>query len=173
MYLKSSKTKPAWPVLHVTVAGFVFNAASLSPALDNNTVWDTFLKASSTVYVRYSESMLTDQESVSLSEEWEYNCDEGQIHLTFAGTESHNSLGIEERYYCTLRKLNSKVIRDKPHLPDDLAPAKSAQAMNEKTGPHGLVPSLLVIRVLPKLPKISPQGFPRQKERLRAAQAAR
>lgn len=117
--------------------------------------------------------MLANQGSVFLSEEWEYNGEDGQIHLKCTGTESHNSLGIGEKCHSTLRSIYSKTICDQSNLPDDFALAKSVQAMNKTTGPHGLLHSLLVFRAPPQLPKISPQEFPRQKERLLAAQVAR
>ena len=40
--------------------------------------------------------------------------------------------------------------------------------MNDCTGPDGLVPSLLVFGVTPRLPNISLKEFPSQKERFRA-----
>ena len=45
--------------------------------------------------------------------------------------------------------------------------------MNETVGPHGLVPSLLVFGVLPKIPDITKHECPSQKERLQAAHTAR
>lgn len=104
-----------------------------------------------------------------MSKEWEYSCEESQIRLKCTATESHSSPGIGEKHHSTLRTKSSKVICYQPNLPDDLVLAKSAQAINEAIGPYGLVPSILVFGDLPKLPKISSQKFPQQKERLRAA----
>lgn len=55
----------------------------------------------------------------------------------------------------------------------NIAISTSSYAMNEAVGPHGFLPSLLVIVMMPKLPKSSSQDFSHQKECMRSTRAAR
>ena len=117
--------------------------------------------------------MLTDQGSIFLSKEWRFNYDRVDISLQNTGAESHNSLGRGEKYHSTLRTIYNNVAHEHPDLARDVALDLSVQAMTCTVGPHGLVPSLLVFDVLPKLPLGSVKSFPAQQERLRAASTAR
>ena len=104
-----------------------------------DTVWNTFLRACSSAYIGYPESMLTDQGSIFLSKEWRFNCDRVDISLQNTGTESHNSLGIGEKYHSILRTIYNKVAHEHPDLARDVALALSVQAMNCTVGPHGRI----------------------------------
>ena len=172
MFLKDKKNRSR-PVLHIIDAGTQFSSASFLKESSTNTVWNTFVKIWSSMYVGFPESLLTDQGSVFLSKEWAYNCETSEIKLHHTGTESHNSLGIGEKYHSTLRTIYQKGRCDHRDLPENIALAKSVQAMNETVGPHGLVSSLLVFRILPNLPSVSSRDFLNQRERLRAAATAR
>jgi hypothetical protein len=74
------------------------------------------------------------------------------IVLQLSGTESHNSLGVGERYHAPLRRLYHKIISECPRLDPHLALKHAVQAMNDTQGPEGLVPSLLLFGVLPRFP---------------------
>jgi len=58
-------------VLHTIDVGTNFSATRFIERQDTATIWNTFLRAWSTMYIGYPESMLTDQGSVFMSEEWE------------------------------------------------------------------------------------------------------
>lgn len=53
------------------------------------------------------------------------------------------------------------------------AEADTVHALNNTVGTHRLMPTLFVLRVLPRLPSVSKQDVPAQKGTLRAAQTAR
>ena len=108
MFLKDKKGISR-PVLHVIDAGTRFSAAQFLKASDVDTVRNEFLRAWSSAYIGYPESMLTDQGSIFLSKEWRFSCDRVDISLQNTGTESHNSLGIREKYHSTLRTIYNKV----------------------------------------------------------------
>lgn len=171
MYLSDSKGKSR-PVLHVVDAGTRFSAAAFLPGSDVNSVWNTFVKIWSTVYVGFPESFLTDQGSVFVAKEWEHNCETNDIKLRHTGTESHNSLGAGEKYHSTLRTIYQKVRTEHRNVPVDVALTICVKAMNDSVGPHGLVPSLLVFGVMPRMPGLATKEFPRQRERLMAARTA-
>ena len=63
IYLDVGKGKQQ-PVQHVVDEGTRFQAAFFLPAHGTKTIWNTFLKIWSQMYVGFPESMLTDQGSV-------------------------------------------------------------------------------------------------------------
>jgi hypothetical protein len=73
------------------------------------------------------------------------------IELRATGTESHNSLRQGETYHSILRHVYNKVSLTHPDLPSELMLALAVKAMNDTAGPHGLVPSLLLFGVLPRI----------------------
>ena len=189
MYLDASRTRREnqKPVLHVVDAGTKFQNAAFLLALDTTTIWNTFITIWASLYVGFPESMLTDQGSVFMSKEWEYNCETASIELRHTGTESHNSLGAGETYHALLRRVYSKTRHEHDGLNPGLCLRISIKAINSTVGPDGLCPQLLVFGVMPRLfgvmprlfgvmprlPTISRQEFPAQKERLPAMRTAR
>ena len=123
MYLKDKKGTSR-PVLHIIDAGTRFGAAAFLPKLDTNTIWNTFIKIWSTTYIGFPECMLTDQGSVFVSKDWKSNCSMAEIKLFHTGTESHNSLGLCQKYHSTLRTIYQKLRSDRPNLPCDIALSK-------------------------------------------------
>lgn len=67
-------------------------------------------------------------------------------------TQSHNSLSICERYHHIIRQVFLKVEAQHPNLGPDLTLSISVHAVNTTVGPNGLVPTLLLLGTLPKLP---------------------
>lgn len=104
MFLPDRKKKTR-PVLHIIDAGTRFRAAAFLTKYDSQTLWNTFVKIRSSVYVGFPESVLLDQGSVILSNEWSSNFELSGIKLFHSGTESHKSLGIGEKYHSTLRTI--------------------------------------------------------------------
>ena len=117
--------------------------------------------------------MLTDQGSVFMSKEWEYNCETASIELRHTGTDSHNSPGAGETYYALLRRVYRKTRHEHDALNPGLCLRISIKAINYTVGPDGLCPQLLIFGVMPRLPTIFRQEFPAQKECLRAMRTAR
>jgi len=139
-------------VLHTIDVGTNFSATRFIERQDTATIWNTFLRAWSTMYIGYPESMLTDQGFVFMSEEWGNSCESASINLRHTGTESHNSLGAGETYHSMLRRIYNKVGMEFPKIPAEVRLSLSVKAMNDSAGPDGLVPSLLVFGVLPTMP---------------------
>jgi hypothetical protein len=94
------------------------------------------------------------------------------IRLQLSGIESHNSIGIDERYNAPLRYICTKIRMDYPELDSNLVLRLSIKAMNDTMGPEGLVPSLLVFGVLQRVPATR-TSLPNQKDRMEAFSAAR
>lgn len=167
------RTAKQRPVLHIVDVGTKFQNAAFPPSLDTTTIWNTFVKIWTAMYVGFPERMLTDQGSVFVSKEWEYNCELAKIELKHTGTESHNSLGSDETYHALMRRVYCKTRAEHPTVPEDVSLALTVKAINSTVGPDGLCPQLLVFGILPRPPGISPNELPAQKERFRALRTAR
>ena len=165
--------KPNRPVLHIIDAGTRFNAATFMEGETSAAVWNSFLKSWTTTYIGMPGSMLVDQGSTFLSDEWQHGCDLNHIELVTTGSQSHNSLGAGESYHAYLRRIYNKTQKSFPNIPDSVALALSVKAINDCTGPNGLCPTLLVFGTFPQLPSPALRDHQSQTMRFRAAAAAR
>ena len=161
------------PALHIVDVGTRFNSATFINAEDSTSVWNAFLCAWSCLYIGMPSSLLVDQGSVFVSDEWRHACQLNQIELVPTGTGSHNSLHVGESYHAYLRRLYRKIQKDFPRIPDRVALAIATKAINDTTGPKGLCPTLLVFGILPQLLSPSKRDHPSQIDRFRAAASAR
>jgi hypothetical protein len=160
------------PVLTIVDAGTTFTSATFLLAATAKAVWDAFLQCWTTVYTGFPESILTDQGSLFTSADWHAACNASRILLRHTGIESHNSLGTGERYHGPLRRIFKKVTASYPSVTAELRLALSTKAMNDCVGPEGLVPSLLVFGVMPRLPDF-PRQIPSQIDRFKCLYKAR
>lgn len=88
------------------------------------------------------------------------------------GVESHNSLALGERYHAPLRRLFNKVRHAEPTLIPEMALRVAQKSLNDTMGPNGLVPTLLVYGMLPRLP-VAESDFPDQQACMRALPVSR
>lgn len=118
-------------------------------------------------------SILGDQSSVFVADEWKFGCELNNIELIEIGTESHNSLGADETYHAYLRLVYQKIRKKHPKLEHDVVLSLSGKELNDFAGPLGLVSSLLVFGVMLQLPTSAKCDHPSQIARFRAACNAR
>ena len=72
-----------------------------------------------------------------------------------------------------MRRIFLKVKKDLPHLDDEIALIIAVCAMNDSLEPEGLVPSLLVFGMLPRIPMGSDkEASLKQFERMKAMSTA-
>ena len=67
--------------------------------------------------------------------------------------EAYNSVGIVERYYGTVRRAYQIITTEVPDISKDTALQMAFKAVNDSTGPDGLVLTLLVYGVYPRISK--------------------
>jgi hypothetical protein len=142
------------PVLSIDDAGTGFCASRFLVAENVETVWNTFLEAWSFLYVGLPQFILTDQGPVFLSAQWKHGCDLGKVHLRYTGIELHNSLGSGEQIHSKLRAVFNKISSEHLKLSRELRLSIAVKGFNDIAGPDGLVPSLLVLGALPRLPEV-------------------
>ena len=99
-------------------------------------------------------------------------CQLDGISLKISAVESHNSNDVGERYHSSLRRIYQKVVRKHPNINNDAALEVAVRVLNDTAGPNGLVLTLLVFGVMPRMP-IRPMELPSQLERMTAIHAAR
>lgn len=160
------------PVLHVVDTHTGYQNVALPKSMSAEHVWEAFLETWVTVYVGYPNRIRTDQGSVFTSKYWDSITALHGIDLQLSGVESHNSIGIGERYHAPLRRIFRVIHSQYPKLDPELALRLAVKAANDTLGPEGHVPSKLVYGVDPAFPVVNAK-HPKQRERMAALQTAR
>lgn len=160
------------PVLHVVDRDTKLGAACFLDGESAAHVWRAFLNIWVSVYVGYPDYVAIDQGPQFQSHEFKSFLNSAGIQLRPSGIESHNALGNGERYHSYLRSVYHKVRDDATQLSKADALRLAIKAVNDTAGPAGLVPTLLVFGVMPRLP-IHPKDLPEQRDRMQAMQSAR
>ena len=88
--------------------------------------------------------------------------------------EPHNSSGAGERYNAPLRKMYQKLKFEHPTMNNELGFSIATYGLKNTANPEGLIPSLLVLGTIPKIPLGNLKHLCRnQKERFEAMELAR
>jgi hypothetical protein len=142
------------PVLHVTDKDTKFGAARFDACPTKNPttaqIWEAFCKCWALVYIGMRDILRTDRGTQFTARDFELALSCHGIEQRFTAVESHHSLGVNERAHCILRRVYLKTRNDHPNLSQELALRYSVKAINETTGPSGLVPVLLVYGTMPR-----------------------
>ncbi len=89
-------------------------------------------------------------------------------------TQSHNSLGLCERYHSIIRRVYNKVKEDLLSLDKETSLFLAVHEVNNITGPDGLMPLILVYGAVPRTPLTNSTSLPpRQRARLERMRTAR
>ena len=124
------------------------------------------------MYIGHPDVIRVDQESAFTSPEFETLANRNGINIQLLGVQSHNAIGVEERYHSPLRRIFEKIFEEVPNIDPHWALQLAVKSMNDTVGPDGLVPSMLVFGVMPRFPPIR-ADLPKHEERMRAIQVAR
>ena len=161
-------------ILHVVDRGTHFSAARFIRRQNVEAVWNALIECWIAVYVGFPNIFAYDQGSVFNSELFTQACKQFGIIMKPTPTESHNSLSSCERYHAPLRRIYKKLQIEFPRLNEDTRLSLAVQALNNTAGPDGLVPTLLVFGMVPKLPLGHIENYPKsQRDRFAALEAAR
>lgn len=74
------------------------------------------------------------------------------INAIDAGAESHNALGEVERYHAYLRNIFDRVQFENQEMQNKVGLALAVKAFNDTAESSGMVPTLLVFGVAPRMP---------------------
>ena len=159
-------------VLHVVDPETHFSAATFIKQHSVESVWESFVTCWASLYVGFPEKIKVDQGSCFTFVRWTKRCENVGTEVQLSGIESHNSLGVGEKYHAPLRRVYRKIRNEEPKLEKSTVLQLANKAINDTMGPEGLVPSLLDFGCVPRLPSGSSE-LPGQKERMNALQTAR
>jgi hypothetical protein len=137
--------------LHVIDLHTHFSAAGFLQRQSVDDVWTTLLAIWVCVYPGLLNVIKADQGSVFTSARWRDIASISGVKLEISPIESHNSLTVGERYHDPLRRIYRKVRHDFPTITETLASSLANKAMNDTIGTEGLVPTLLVFGIVPRL----------------------
>lgn len=160
------------PVLHVVDRDTKFGAACFLENETTSGTWEAFLYIWVAPYIGFPDMIAVDQGPQFISAEWRNLTQAAGIKVKQSGIEHHNAIGTGERYHAYLRRIYNKVRMESPSLSSRMALSLSVKATNDTAGPSGLVPSLLVFGVMPRLP-VRHAAIPYHTKRMRAAISAR
>ena len=127
-----------------------FSAARFLPKISTDAVWEAIVLCWSSVYTGLPDNIAVDDGSQFRKVFAELTALH-DINLEKSGTQSHNALGIGDRYHKPLRDTYRKLKLDFPKMSRQLVLALSIKAMNDTLGPEGIVPSALVFGEFPSL----------------------
>lgn len=160
------------PALNVVDVDTHFSSAIFLRVKSTRDVWNAFVVCWASMYPGYPDRFKVDQDSVFTSKEWRQLSADAGVEIEFSGVESHNALGVGERYHAPLRRIFRKIREDTPSVDPDIALKLATKAMNDSLGPEGLVPSLLAFGALPRFPP-APTSLPNHVDRMEAMNIAR
>lgn len=159
-------------VLHVVDKDTKFGAASFLSSESTSGVWETFMLIWVSPYVGFPDEVATDQGPQFVSAEWKSLLQRSGVRERPSGVESHNALGVGERYHSYLRRIYNKVRTRDPAMDPKYALQLAIKAVNDTAGPSGLVPTLLVFGVHPRIPLLAKE-LPDNAARMKALHEAR
>ena len=161
-------------ILHIVDTATKFSAATYLEKYGQSTIgiWNAFVDCWCTIYTGYPYRIKCDSGSVFTSEKWKaLNCMAG-TNISISRVEAHNSLGMGKRLHSPVRRIFYKVRTDHPTVRKELLLRIAIKAMNDTIGEDGLVPSLLVLGIVPIFPILN-TNLPQQQERMKALITAR
>ena len=159
-------------VLHIVDRDTEFNAAEFLQNKTAEETWNVYMRAWVTSLIGYSDEIHAYQGPQFRAKECKTFAGMAGIKLTLSDVERHNSLGMGERYHEYLRKTYMKVRDEFLTVATEFSLKLAVQAMNDTAGQNGLVPTLLVFVVMPRIP-VARKDVPGMVERMKALQSAR
>lgn len=116
-------------------------------------VWRMLLTAWVFPYSGYPDTLRHDRGTQFIASELQVVAAEAGISAASVGIESANAMGIGERIHGPIRRTFEKLLADHPDFDDhDFLLMAATKSYNDMQGVNGLVPTLLVFGVYPKIP---------------------
>eukprot|EP00170_Pyropia_yezoensis_P006806 contig_27732_g6828 len=158
-------------LMHIVDKDTLYSAATFCHGGAIEDLWKQYLTTRVHPYVGHPQVMHTDQAPQFKSLTWKALTDSANTTLVLSKIESHNALGVGERYHTFLRFIYRKIRLAHPELSQKMALGMATAAMNQTAGPRGLVPTLLIFRVIPRIP-VTPLSLPGERDRAQAMATA-
>ncbi|KAF4471164.1 Ribonuclease H [Fusarium albosuccineum] len=160
------------PVLHIVDAGTSFQAARFLRSISAKETWEKLKECWIDAYLGPPDIISHDAGTNFDSAEFRAEAKLAGITINQIPVEAHWSIGKVERYHGPLRRAY-EIIRSetkKAETSQEACLQMAVKAINDTSGPDGLVPTLLVFGAYPRISKDSP---PTASQQQRAAAAAK
>jgi hypothetical protein len=157
--------------LHVHDLHTHFSAAGFLQGQSVDDFWTTLLTIWACVYPGLPNVIKADKGSVVTSALWRDIVSISGVKLELSMIESQNSLTVGERYHDPLHRIYRRVRHEFSTITEHLALSLANKAINHTVGPEGLVPTLLVFGIIPRLS--ADEFLPNQHNRMLAMDSAR
>ena len=140
------------PVLHVVDEATRFQAARWLPSISAEATWEALRMCWLDVYAGPPDILVHDAGTNFTSRSFTSAAHSCDIRTKCVPVESPNSIGIVERYHAPLRRAYEIIAAEMPRNYNRTLLLQSAvKVVNDTAGPDGLVPSLLVFGMVPRL----------------------
>ena len=139
------------PVLHIIDEATRYQAGRWLKDVSSKTVWEAIQECWINTYLGPPDMMAIDAGTSFKSAEIRQNAGSQGITLKDVPIESHNSIGMVERYHGPIRRAYEIISQELPSLNKSAALQMAFKAVNDIAGPDGLVPTLLVYGAYPRM----------------------
>eukprot|EP00170_Pyropia_yezoensis_P001808 contig_7710_g1812 len=160
------------PLLHIIDKVTLFSAACFLNGETVEAVWQAYLDSWVCRYIGHAEAIHIHAAPQFRSAAWQALAQSAGTRLINAGVESHNALKSGKRYHEYLRNIHRRIRSEHGGLSQESALILACHAMNSTAGTDGLIPTLLVFGVIPRMP-VAPLRLPFQRDRVQAMVTAR
>ena len=144
------------PVLHVIDEATAFSAARFIRDLSTKTVWEALRFCWIDTYLGPPDLIVHDAGTNFTSQEFRQSASSLGISTKCVPVEAHWSVGKVERAHAALRRAYAIITEECPGTPKESCLQMALKAVNDSTGPEGLVPTLLVFGAFPRMVQEDP-----------------
>jgi hypothetical protein len=146
MYLNGNK-----PVLHLIDEATRFSAGRFLRDLSTKTTWEAIRHCWIDTYVGPPDLIVHDAGTNFASQEFKQNASNMAITTKCVPVEAHWSIGLVERAHASVRRAFDIIEQELPTLSKENCLQMAFKAVNDCSGPGGLVPTLLVFGAFPRM----------------------
>ena len=145
MYISGS------PLLHVVDEATRFQTGRWLRDISAKHTWDILRMCWIDSYLGPPDLITTDAGKNFVSKEFKHYAATLGVTTKPVPVESHNSIGMVERYHGPLRRAYQIIMTEIPEINKEMALQMAFKAINDTAGPEGLVPTLLVFGAYPRM----------------------
>ena len=140
------------PVLHVIDEATRFTAARFLKDISAKYTWETLRLCWIDIYLGPPDHIVHDAGKNFTSKEFRQNASSMAVTTKCVPVEAHWSIGLIERAHATLRRAY-QIIKEElgATAPKEVSLQMAVKAVNDSSGPEGLVPTLLVFGAFPRM----------------------
>ena len=140
------------PVLHIIDRATRYSVAKFLKNVSAEQVWDVIVNSWVIIFTGYPAIINHDQRPQFTAEHFQISCSQMGIVTKETSTQSHDSLGLYERYYSIVRRIYNELKEDIPLMPRETRLSLAVHAVNNIAGSDSLTPTVLVFGTTPRIP---------------------